>query len=224
MSDLRKFLVAAEWLHRFSRTQIGEAGPNCDKGHCVQTIAPGPPFGICSTDDRAATPFDFHIYPHVSVGSIGTVIIASLLALPAALMSIFFTIKGYWPVCIFVVLTFLGFVAALTCSQLSLRRRERIFLSDGIIVVERSKASGTITQTRIPVCGLRLESVVDPDFGHLCLTLRSRARRVEIARDLSPIERSKFQTAFIDVMNRSGYSIALTVTASPAAVSAEQPK
>ena len=54
------------------------------------------------------------------------------------------------------------------------------------------------------IYGLDIEREDDPDYGCLRIALRQRDRRVEIARDLSPVEREQFYSWLINAMHETG--------------------
>jgi uncharacterized membrane protein len=194
----------------------GKARPNADTEIVAPLSASAPQPQAHPLDCVGLIPFDFHISPNISMGRTGTVVIAALFAVPTVLLALIFFARGSWPVAIFAVLSLLGLFAALTFSRISLGRHERVFIRDQCVVVERTKASGASVSQSLPIYGIRLESIVDPDFGHLRLTLQHRARRMEIARDLSPAEREEFQAAFLDAMTTAGYAVPTRVVGCPA--------
>ncbi len=137
------------------------------------------------------------------------------LAVPVTGLAIMAAALGYWPVGLFGGFWFAVLVFAMIHSRQSLRRREQIFLEGHMIVVERTTHRGQSTRSLVPLYGLRLESFVDPDYGLLRLTLLHRSSRLDIARDLSPDERSSFRTAFIAALAAAGHSLPLVTLQAP---------
>ena len=203
MSDLREALPIEPTRFRLPLADLdanpgtGDRAPRCAAAHFQFQI-------------DSDSPFCFRISPNVSLGRSGTLVIFALLAVPTAGLSIVFALKGYWPVSMFSGLTYLGFIAAMICSRIALKRYEQVYLSQNMLVIERNTGMGRRACMKLPTFGLRLESTIDPDYGHLGLTLRHRARRVELARDLSPAERSNFQAAFLAAMEKAGHRVRLT--------------
>lgn len=177
----------------------------------------------CRAEEAAqtASPFNFHIVPNVSMGRTPAIAMLCGFAVPVTGLAIMAAALGYWPVSLFGALWFVAFVLAVGYSRLSLRRHEQVFLQDSAVVVRRTSHAGRSTRTSIPTYGLQLESLVDPDYGLLRLTLRHRSSRVEIARDLSPHERSSFQAAFVAAMHAAGHSMQLITLRAPASLAPE---
>jgi len=198
----------------------GEAEPGTDNQVVVGRRS------IVTTSRKAclehATPFHFYISPNISLGHRATLVMIVTLGVPAGLLSVLFAVKGYWPIAVFSSASYLGFAAAMVCSRISLNRHEQVFLSNDVLVIERSSGLGKRTRMQLPTFGLRLESTIDPDYGHLGLTLRHRARRVELARDLSPAEKSSFQAAFLAAMEAAGRTVRLTTVYTLALTTREQ--
>ena len=170
--------------------------------------------------EDAALPYDFRISPNISIGRTGSAIVLSLAALPAAAIAGAFTLHGFWPVGIAAALAVGGLAAGFTVARRSLRRVERIFLSQGHVVIER----GDGLRSRFPLLGLHLERSFDPDYGLRALVLRHRDQSTEIARDLSPAERSRFEIAFIEAVNAAGHSIRMTTATAHAELASERPQ
>jgi len=177
----------------------------------------------CLAEEGAqnTSPFNFHIEPNVSMGRTATIAVLCVFAVPVTGLAIMAAALGYWPVSLFGGLWFAALVLAVGYSRLSLRRHEQIFLQDNAVVVQQTTHAGRSTQTCIPTYGLQLESLVDPDYGLLRLTLRHRSSRMDIGRDLSPHERSSFQAAFVAAMHAAGYSMQLITLRAPALLAPE---
>jgi uncharacterized membrane protein len=130
-------------------------------------------------DCPAILPFDFYIAPNISLGRLGSVVVLLSAALPAAGIELTCAVTGHWPVTIFSGLAFGGLLLGFVCARRSLRRLERISLSEGHVVIERTSAVGPRSYVRVPLLGLRLERFVDPDYGvllHRLATSRSTDR------------------------------------------------
>jgi len=208
MSDLREILLIEPTRFRPLPDDEQEANPGTgNRADASPRSAVAQP---CEPQVDSDGPFCFRISPNVSLGRSGTLVIFTLLAVPTTGVSIVFALKGYWPVAVFSSLTYLGFVAAMICSRIALKRYEQVYLSQNMLVIERNTGMGRRACSKLPVFGLRLESTIDPDYGHLGLTLRHRARCVELARDLSPAERSNFQAEFLTAMEKAGHPVRLT--------------
>jgi len=177
----------------------------------------------CLAEEGAqnTSPFNFHIVPNVSMGRAPTIAMLCAFAVPVTGLAIMAAALGYWPVSLFGGLWFVAFVLAVGYSRLALRRHEQIFLQGNAVVVQRATHAGRRTRACIPTYGLQLESLVDPDYGLLRLTLRHRSSRVDIGRDLSPHERSSFQAAFVAAMHAAGHSMQLITIRAPALLAAE---
>ena len=219
MSDLRETLPI-EPAHLRLPFAGGEAGPGADN-----QVAAGRRSVVTTSRDAClehASPFHFCISPNISLGHRATLVMIVTLGVPTALLSVLFAVKGYWPITVFSSLTYLGFAAAMVCSRISLKRHEQVFLSNDLLVIERSTGLGKRTRIQLPTFGLRLQSTIDPDYGHLGLALRHRARRLELARDLSPAERSSFEAAYLAAMEAAGRPVRLTTVHTLALAPREQ--
>jgi uncharacterized membrane protein len=166
-------------------------------------------------DAVADSPFNFRISPNISMGPTSMVAMLGVFAVPVTGLAIMAAALGYWPVSLFGGFWFGVLVLAMIRSRLSLQRCEQIFLEGNAIVVERTTHRGRATRFRVPLYGVRLESFLDPDYGLLRLTLLHRSSRVDIARDLSPDERSSFRTAFIRALDVAGHSMPLVTLRAP---------
>jgi uncharacterized membrane protein len=176
-------------------------------------IVCGQPDTTGLVDCPAILPFDFYIAPNISLGRLGSVAVLLTAARPAAGIELTCAVMGHWPVTIFSGLAFGGLLLGFVCARRSLRRLERISLSEGHVVIERTSAAGPRSCIRVPLLGLRLERFVDPDYGVLSVVLRHRDQRTEIARDLSPAERERFGVAFVHAINTFGFAVRIhTVT------------
>jgi uncharacterized membrane protein len=98
----------------------------------------------------------------------------------------------------------------------SLRCLERISISEGHVVIERTSPAGPRSRIRSTLLGLRLERFVDPGYGVLSLVSGHRDQRTEVARDLSAAERERFGAAFVYAINAAVYAVRInTVTGPP---------
>ena len=174
--------------------------------------------------EAGAPPCDFRISPNISIGRRGSAIVLALAAIPAAVIATVFTLRGHWPVAVFAAVAVAALGLGFACARRSLRRVERIFLSEDHVVIERRSLSGHQGELRIPLLGLHLERAFDPDYGLRALVLRHRDRRTEIARDLSPAERVRFEAAFVEAVHAAGHSIHMTTVASHAEFAREVPQ
>lgn len=172
--------------------------------------APGERDGTHIARVPANSPFEFHVSPNISLGTIGTAVVLSAAAIPTTALVAICTAHGHWPIAFFGILTFAGLLFGFLGGRRSLRRSERIFLHEGQVVIERLTSSRQRSHTCLPQFGLRIERLLDPDYGHLALVLCHRDRRVEIARDLSPAEREQFESAFMAALDAAGPRIRAT--------------
>ncbi len=172
--------------------------------------APGERDGTHIARVPANSPFEFHVSPNISLGTIGTVVVLSAAAIPTTALVAICTAHGHWPIAFFGIITFAGLLFGFLGGRRSLRRSERIFLHEGQVVIERLTSSRQRSHTCLPQFGLRIERLLDPDYGHLALVLCHRDRRVEIARDLSPAEREQFESAFMAALDAAGPRIRAT--------------
>jgi uncharacterized membrane protein len=148
-----------------------------------------------------APPTTFVITPHMSMSDGMATAIYLAIFLAAAIVQLPFLQHGLWPVSIFSALDAAGLVVALHVFRICQRhRREEILLADGALLIRRHSFRSEVKEQKLECYGLSIERHDDPDFGCRRLLLVLRERRIEVARDLSPIERESFSRAFIEAL------------------------
>lgn len=139
--------------------------------------------------------FSAVIRPHRSLSPYGFLLLMGLLAGTALFAGLVFAAMGAWPVVGFLGLG-VGLVwCAFRANYRAARAREFIDVTANEIRVRRVSAGGTGAEWRFNPSWVRFQ--IDRDEDHVVrgLALASHGRRLEIARWLSPPEKSDFAAA-----------------------------
>lgn len=97
------------------------------------------------------------------------------------------------------------------------RRQEIVTVADGQIQVTRVRRDVTVARTNFSQIAVRIECDRDPDYGLRHVRLRQRDVVLEIARDLSPVERVEFLEAFRRALVGQGAHVRIETHLAPRA-------
>jgi uncharacterized membrane protein len=107
----------------------------------------------------------------------------------------------------FAVIDLLGTLFAIHILRLCQRRKEEIVVEGGDVSIRRSTFGRAVREVTLACYSLTLARLDDPDFGCLRLSLALRAKREDIARNLSLGERERFADALWDAPRRLSVSL-----------------
>jgi uncharacterized membrane protein len=141
------------------------------------------------------TLFSAVMTPHRSLGQRGFVIVMLLVAGVSFFAGLVFLMAGAWPVTGVFGLDVALIYWAFRANYRSARAQERIVVTPTELIFRKISANGTGIEWRCNPLWVRVESVIDEDFGMQKLDLVSRGERVPIASFLSPEEKASFAKA-----------------------------
>lgn len=143
----------------------------------------------------------FVITPHQSLSREGASQVAIVILVLAGVASLITVVNGLWPISLFVSIDSIAFVMSLLLFRKArAHRMEEIVIGQNSITVRRSGYRSPPTAETWPCFGMSVVELHDPDFGCRHLELRLRSQRLEIARDLSPVERKDFARALCEAL------------------------
>jgi uncharacterized membrane protein len=130
-------------------------------------------------------------------------LIAFVVALSALFNLIYFAL-GLWIVAAFLCLATAGLVTMLLFFQSGQKRCEEVTVQNGFIRVAKYRKGVLASDRSIAQTGFTIECERDVDFGLQRICLRSETANIEVARDLSPAERSEFLNALRFALAQQG--------------------
>ena len=119
----------------------------------------------------------------------------ALVCLVSLVASLPFILMGFWPVAGFFGLDFLGLYIAFRFSYRQGEAFELLELTPIRLLFRKVSPRGEVKDWQFNPLWTRLDRQVDDEYGMQHLSLTSRNRQVEIARDLSPPERETLAEA-----------------------------
>ncbi len=122
---------------------------------------------------------------------------------------------GLWIIAAILSLTTAALLTLLFVFQGGLRRQEHIDIENGEVVVTRYRRDMLVSTTTWPQGTIEIECERDPDHGLRRIRLLQRGRTLEIARDLSPVERADFLEALKQAMRLQGVPLRVRTLLSP---------
>ena len=141
------------------------------------------------------TLFSAVMTPHRSLGQSGFVIVMLLVAGVSFIAGLVFLMAGAWPVAGVFGLDVALIYWAFRANYRAARAHERIVITPTELIFRRVNARGAVTEWRCNPLWVRVERVIDEDFGVQKLHLVSRGEWVPIAGFLGPEEKDSFGNA-----------------------------
>jgi uncharacterized membrane protein len=130
---------------------------------------------------------------HRTLSDRGVTIFVLSLAGIAAGVCVLLLWSGLWPIVPFVAGDAVFLAVAMKICVADRAASEMIrFDRNGVRIATFDRRSRKVREEHLPLYGLTLERVTDPDFGLKSLYLSLRGRGVEIARGLAPQQRAQF--------------------------------
>ncbi|BBE74461.1 DUF2244 domain-containing protein [Oharaeibacter diazotrophicus] len=166
-------------------------------GETAGARAPEPPL--------AQPLLDALITPHRSLDGRAFLLFAAAVVVVATVVALAFATSRHWPVAVFVAGDAIFLIAAVGGHRARRVGWERVVVERGRVVLASGDGRGREAPARsLPVFGLRVEHVVDPDYGSRALALVLRGERIVLAHALSPAERSAFCDALVAALAAAG--------------------
>ncbi|NVO14553.1 MAG: DUF2244 domain-containing protein [Rhodoplanes sp.] len=141
------------------------------------------------------TLFSAVVIPHRSLGRAGVRTVILVLAAASAVLGIVFLLVGAWPVAGFLGLDVALVYWAFRINDRQATAREDVVVTASELHVRRVSHTGHVSEWTLNPVWVRLDRVVDPEFGLLRLALVSHGRRLTVGSWLSPAEREGFAAA-----------------------------
>ena len=141
------------------------------------------------------TLFSAIMTPHRSLGQSGFVIVMLLIAGVSFIAGLVFLMAGAWPVTGVFGLDLALIYWAFRANYRAARAHERIIVTPTELIFRRVSAKGAASEWRCNPLWVKLDYVIDEDFGVQRLHLVSRGERVPIAVFLGPDEKESFGKA-----------------------------
>ncbi|RKE69140.1 putative membrane protein [Pseudorhodoplanes sinuspersici] len=141
------------------------------------------------------TLFSAVMTPNRSLGQSGFVIVMLLVAGVSFIAGLVFLMAGAWPVTGIFGLDVALIYWAFRANYRAGRAYERIIVTPTELIFRKVSAKGAMTEWRCNPLWVRVERVVDEDFGVQKLHLVSRGESVPIASFLGPDEKESFGNA-----------------------------
>jgi uncharacterized membrane protein len=137
--------------------------------------------------------------PHRSLPPRGFGIVMLILAGASCSASLFFVLRGAWPVTPFFGLDVGLVYLAFRLSYRSARQRERLHLTEDELTLERVDVYGERQRWRFQPFWLRVVlEEPDPTSNHLYLA--SHGRKIPVGTFLAPVERRKLASSLKDAL------------------------
>lgn len=149
-------------------------------------------------------PFHARITPSVSLSGSGWIFLAGATLLMSIVLQICCLACGAWPGALFVALDTAGLLLAVHFHRRAQERHEDVLVDDGQVRVRSFRRGRMINEVALGQFGLAIECWEDDEFGLMQIVLIGRPRQLEIARDLSPHERTEFLSAFLEALSLQG--------------------
>lgn len=155
-----------------------------------------------------AADFSFLITPHRSLSdhAFNALIIGMLASAVAA--QLFFLAIGVWIAGVVAAADGLFLAIAFVACRHDRDRVEVVSLRDGCIAVELGHRSGRLEFCEtMPASGMTIHSTIDARLGCIRIQLHRGCKRIEIAGNLSPGERTSFLEAFTRSLRERGLHV-----------------
>ena len=141
------------------------------------------------------TLFSAVMTPHRSLGQSGFVIVMLLVAGVSFIAGLVFLMAGAWPVTGVFGLDVALIYWAFRANYRAARAHERIIVTPTELIFRKVSATGVASEWRCNPLWVKLDYVIDEDFGVQKLHLVSRGEKVPIAGFLGPDEKRSFGNA-----------------------------
>ncbi|ABD85913.1 DUF2244 domain-containing protein [Rhodopseudomonas palustris] len=139
--------------------------------------------------------FSAMLTPHRSLSKTGFWALMVFLSTVSFAAGLAFWLLGAWPVMGFFGLDVLAVYGAFKINFRHARASEEISVTPSELRVRRVSHRGDVVEWVLNPLWVRLEQIIDPEFGVEKLYLVSRGRRLGVASFLGPAEKASFAKA-----------------------------
>jgi uncharacterized membrane protein len=148
-------------------------------------------------DDAFAEPtiFAATITPHRSLGSTGFLVLMLCIGALSFICGMMFLILGAWPVSGFLGLDVVLIYFAFRANFRAARAYEEVTVTASELTLRMVNPRGGVREWTLNPVWVRLDRIVDEEFGIERLFLVSRGQRLSIASFLGPDEKASFARA-----------------------------
>jgi uncharacterized membrane protein len=152
---------------------------------------------MTSDNDSELEPtiFSAVITPHRSLGSIGFLVLMIVFGTASFVTGIAFLLMGAWPVFGFCGLDVLLLYWALRINYRRAAAFEEVTVTASRLTVRKVSHQGRVREWALNPLWVRLEKVVQEEFGIVRLILTSRGKHLTVASFLGPKEKVSFAQA-----------------------------
>jgi uncharacterized membrane protein len=154
---------------------------------------------VQNIDTAAAPPeptlFAAMITPHRSLGSVGFIVLMSIIAVVSFAGGVVFTIVGAWPVGGFFGLDAVLIYWAFRVNYRRAEAYEEVKVTPSELRVKKVTHKGQVSEWLMNPQWTRLDRETHEDFGLTRLWLISQGKRLTVANFLAPAERETFAAA-----------------------------
>ena len=141
------------------------------------------------------TLFSALLTPHRSLGSVGFVVLMSIIAVVSFAGGLVFYVVGAWPVGGFFGLDALLIYWAFRVNYRAAEAYEQVTVTPSELRVRKVTHKGKVSEWSLNPLWTRLDRETHEDFGLMRLSLVSRGRKLSVANFLSPDEKESFAAA-----------------------------
>ena len=150
---------------------------------------------VQTAPDAEPTLFSALLTPHRSLGSVGFVVLMSIIAVVSFAGGLVFYLVGAWPVGGFFGLDALLIYWAFRVNYRAAEAYEQVTVTPSELRVRKVTHKGKVSEWLLNPLWTRLDRETHEDFGLLRLSLVSRGRKLSVANFLSPDEKESFAAA-----------------------------
>ena len=144
--------------------------------------------------------FSALLTPHRALNRTGFVIVMAFIGLVSFAAGIAFLLMGAWPVFGFFGLDVLAIWWAFRINFRRARASEEILVTPSELRVRRVSHRGDVVEFVLNPLWVRLDQIVDDEYGIEKLYLVSKGRRISIASFLGPDEKASFAKALTEAL------------------------
>ena len=162
-------------------------------------------------DEIEPTIFSAVITPHRSLNNVGFLVLMIIFGAVSFFSGVLFLVEGAWPVFAFFGLDVLLLYWAFRLNYRSADAYEEVMVTSSKLTVRKVSHRGRAREWELNPLWVRLEKVVQEEFGIERLLLVSRGKRLAVANFLAPNEKESFAEALGAALNEAKRGVTRTV-------------
>ncbi len=162
-------------------------------------------------DELEPTIFSAVITPHRSLNNVGFLVLMIIFGAVSFFAGMFFLAEGAWPVFGFFALDVLLLYWAFRFNYRTADAYEEVMLTSSRLKVRKVSHRGRAREWELNPLWVRLEKVVQEEFGIERLLLVSRGKRLAVANFLGPHEKESFAKALGTALAEAKRGVTRTV-------------